>query len=135
MVDYELLRPNETITKDLYRLQMEHLSRVLKGKRPFYVKRYNNGILQHDSAWSHMAKLIKKQGRKNNDFLVWAWFFFTLTRYLFQWRMHIYKWKKKNHFHSYKEVKNWVDLWIASKGIFFFNLEGHPYDAREMRKK
>ena len=40
VVYYELLKPNETITGDRYRLQLMRLSRALKEKRPQYEERH-----------------------------------------------------------------------------------------------
>jgi len=50
VVYYELLKPNETITRDRYRLQLMCLSRALKEKRPLYEQRHDKVILQHDNA-------------------------------------------------------------------------------------
>jgi len=52
---YELLKPNESITEDCYRLQLMRLNRALKEKRP-YEQRHDKIILQHDKARPHVAK-------------------------------------------------------------------------------
>jgi len=36
----------------------------------------------------------------------------------------------EQHFHSYEETKNWVDLWIASKDEQFFQREIHMLPER-----
>ena len=48
VVYYELLKPTETITGDLYRTQLMRLSRALKDKRPQYNERHVKMILQLD---------------------------------------------------------------------------------------
>jgi len=45
VVYYELLKANETITGDCYRLQLMCLSQTLKEKRPLYEQRHNKVIL------------------------------------------------------------------------------------------
>ncbi|GFX95052.1 mariner Mos1 transposase [Trichonephila clavipes] len=55
VVYYELLKPTETITGNLYRTQLMRLSRALKDKRPQY-ERHDKVILQHDNAQPHVEK-------------------------------------------------------------------------------
>jgi len=57
VVYYELLKPSETITGDLYRKQLMLLSQALKDKRPQYNERHDKVILQH--ARPHVAKSVK----------------------------------------------------------------------------
>ena len=45
VVYYELLNPNETITRALYRTQLMRLSRALKEKRAHYYSRHENETL------------------------------------------------------------------------------------------
>jgi len=59
VVYYELLNPNETITRDRYRLQLMRLSRALKEKRPEWSKRHDKIILLHDNARPHLAKPVQ----------------------------------------------------------------------------
>jgi len=59
VVYYELLKPSEAITDDLYRKQLIRLSQTLKDKRPQYNEKHDKVILQHDSARPHVAKSIK----------------------------------------------------------------------------
>ena len=59
VIYYELLKPNETIIGERYRTQLMRLSRALREKRPQYEQRHEKVILQHDNAWSHVAKLVK----------------------------------------------------------------------------
>ncbi|KAG5320826.1 MOS1T transposase, partial [Pseudoatta argentina] len=42
-----------------YRLQLMHLSRALKEKRPLYAQRHDKVILLHDNARPHVAKPVK----------------------------------------------------------------------------
>ncbi|GJQ74610.1 hypothetical protein Trydic_g21466 [Trypoxylus dichotomus] len=61
VIYYELLKPNETITEQRYRLQLLRLSRALRGKRPQYEQRHERVILQHDkhNAQPYVAKPIQ----------------------------------------------------------------------------
>jgi len=56
-IAYELLQPNEIITRDQYRFHMMRLSRALKEKRPQYEQRHNKLILQHDNDKPHVAQV------------------------------------------------------------------------------
>ena len=56
---YKLLKPNETLTGDRYRLKLMRLNRALKKKRSLYKQRHDKVILQHDNAWPHVAKGVK----------------------------------------------------------------------------
>jgi len=49
LVYYELLKAGDSITGDRYRLQLIHLSRALRKKRPEYEQRYDKVILLHDN--------------------------------------------------------------------------------------
>jgi len=59
VVYYELLKPNETITGDHYRLQLMRLNQALKEKRPLYEQRHDKMILQHDNTRPHVAQPVK----------------------------------------------------------------------------
>ena len=107
VVYYELLKPTETITGDLYRTQLMRLSRALKDKRPQYNERHDKVILQHDNARPHVAKVVK-------TYLEWE----VLPHppyspdvapsdyHLFRSMAHGLA---DQHFRSYEEEKNWID--------------------------
>ena len=59
VIYYELLKPNETITGEWYRMQLMRLNRALHEKQPQYEQRYEKVILQHDNARPHVAKPVK----------------------------------------------------------------------------
>ena len=59
VIHYELLKPNETITKERYRTQLMRLSRALREKRPQYEQKHDKVILQHGNARPHVAKTVK----------------------------------------------------------------------------
>jgi len=58
LVYYELLKPDDFITGDRYRLQLIRLSRALREKRPDTNK--DKVILLHDNAQPHIAEIVKK---------------------------------------------------------------------------
>jgi len=56
LVYYVLLKPDDSITGDRYRLQLIRLNRAL----PEYEQRHDKVILLHDNARPHVAKVVKK---------------------------------------------------------------------------
>ena len=58
VIYYELLKPNETITRERYRTQSMRLSQALHEKRPQYQQRQEKVILQHDNPRPHVAKPV-----------------------------------------------------------------------------
>ena len=54
VVYYELLKPNETITGAVYRIQLMRLSRALKEKRAHYYSRHDKVILM-----LHVTAMVK----------------------------------------------------------------------------
>ncbi|UYV61858.1 hypothetical protein LAZ67_1006867 [Cordylochernes scorpioides] len=121
VIYYELLQSNETITGERYQQQLMRLSRALKIKRPLYAKKHDKVIYQHDNARPHVAKVVKE------------------TLEALQWDVlphppyspdispsdhHMFRSMTlglaEQHFTSYEEAKNWVDVWIASKDEEFF---------------
>ena len=121
VVYYELLKPNETITGDRYRLQLMRLSRALKEKRPQYEERHDKVILQHDNARPHVAKPVKTY----LETLKWEVLphppyspdIAPSDYHLFRSMTHGLA---EQHFHSYEDAKKWVDSWITSKDESFF---------------
>ena len=58
VIYYELLKPNEAIMGDRYRLQLICLV-VLKEKGPLYRLRHEKMISLHDNARPHVSKPVK----------------------------------------------------------------------------
>ena len=56
---YELLKPNETVTADVYRRQLNTLNDVLLQKRPAIASNRRKVILLHDNARPHVARIVK----------------------------------------------------------------------------
>ena len=59
VIYYELLKPNENITRERYQRQLMRLSRALREKWPQYEQMHEKVILQQDNAWPHVAKSVK----------------------------------------------------------------------------
>ena len=57
-----LLKMNETITGDRYRIQLMRLSQSLKEKRPLYAQRYDKVILLYDKTRPHIARKVEESG-------------------------------------------------------------------------
>lgn len=121
VIYYELLKPNETITGEVYRRQLMRLSRALKEKRPQFEQRHDKVILQHDNARPHVAKPVKTY----LETLKWDVLphppyspdIAPSDYYLFRSMSHGLA---DQHFTSYEETKKWIDSWIASKDDLFF---------------
>ncbi|UYV68879.1 hypothetical protein LAZ67_6001426 [Cordylochernes scorpioides] len=121
VIYYELLQPNETITGERYQQQLMRLSRALKIKRPLYAKRHDKVIYQHDNALPHVAKVVKE----TLEALQWDVLPHPLYSpdiapsdyHMFRSMTHGLA---EQHFTSYEEAKNWVNVWIVSKDEEFF---------------
>ena len=59
VIYYEVLKPNETITGERYRMQLMRLGRALRKKWLKYEQRHEKVILQHDNVWPYVAKPVK----------------------------------------------------------------------------
>lgn len=121
VVYYELLKPSETITGALYRIQLMRLSRALKEKRAHYYSRHDKIILLHDNARPHVAAPVKTYLETLNwEVLPYPPYSPDLAPsdyHLFRSMAHGLS---EQRFISYEDTKNWVDLWIASKDEEFF---------------
>lgn len=121
VVYYELLKPNERITGEVYRRQLMRLSRALREKRPQYSDRHDKVILQHDNARPHVAQPVKTY----LETLKWEVLphppyspdIAPSDYHLFRSMTHGLA---DQHFHSYEEAKKWVDDWIEAKPVEFF---------------
>ncbi|UYV63935.1 hypothetical protein LAZ67_2006056 [Cordylochernes scorpioides] len=121
VIYYELLQPNEAITGERYQQQLMRLSRALKIKRPLYAKIHDKVIYQHDNARPHVAKVVKE----TLEALQWDVLPHPLYSpdiapsdyHMFRSMTHGLA---EQHFTSYEEARNWVNVWIASKDEEFF---------------
>ncbi|UYV68992.1 SETMAR [Cordylochernes scorpioides] len=100
VIYYELLQPNETITGERYQQQLMRLSRALKIKRPLYAKRHDKAL-----QWDVLPHPLYSPDIALSDYHM----FRSMTHGL-----------AEQHFTSYEEAKNWVNVWIASKDKEFF---------------
>ena len=121
VIYYELLKPNETITGEQYRLQLIRLSRALREKRPQYAERHEKVILQHDNARPHVAKPVKTYLQT----LKWEILphppyspdIAPSDYHLFRSMAHGLA---DQQFDSYEDIQKWLDSWIASKDEQFY---------------
>ena len=121
VIYYELLNPNETITREQYQTQLMRLRRALREKRPQYEQRYEKVILQHDNARPHVANPVKTY----LETLKWEVqphppYFPNIAPsdyYLFRSIPHGLA---DRQFHSYEDIEKWLDSWIASKDELFY---------------
>ncbi|UYV73498.1 hypothetical protein LAZ67_10003810 [Cordylochernes scorpioides] len=127
VIYYELLQPNETITGERYQQQLMRLSRALKIKRPLYAKRHDKVIYQHDNARPHVAKVVKETLEALQwDVLPHPLYSPDIAPSDYQMFRSMTHGLAEQHFTSYEEAKNWVNVWIASKDEEFFR-HGIPY--------
>lgn len=121
VIYWELLKPNETITGEVYRRQLMRLKEAMQRERPIFRNRHDKIILQHDNARPHVAAVVKTYLEGQN------WEALPHPPYspdiapsdyhLFRGMTHGLA---EQHFTSYEECKNWVSSWIASKDREFF---------------
>lgn len=103
LVDYELLKPGETVNTDCYRQQI-NLNHALMIKRPEWFRRHGKVTLFHDNAPSHTSKPIKDTLKD----LAWEvltrhihpLLLFQITTSFDQWHMHFLS-------NTSKRMKNW----------------------------
>lgn len=121
VIYFELLKPNETINGDRYRLQLMRLNRALKEKRSQYEERHEKVILLHDNARPHTAKVVQQY----LETLRWEILphppyspdIAPSDYHLFRSMQHGLA---EQSFTTYEDTKNWLDSWIASKDQSFF---------------
>lgn len=121
VIYYELLKPNETITGERYRLQLMRLSRALKEKRPLYEQRHDKVILLHDNARPHVAKPVKTYLETLQwDVLPHPPYSPDIAPSDFHLFRSMAHGLADQRFQSFEEAKKWIDSWIASKDMSFF---------------
>lgn len=121
IVYFELLKPGETVNTDRYRQQLINLNHALIEKRPEWARRHGKVILLHDNAPSHTAKPVK------DTLAALGWEILPHPPYspdlapsdydLFSSMGHALA---KQHFHSYEDVRKWLDNWFGSRHFQFF---------------
>ena len=108
-------------TAQRYRQQLLQLSRSLKEKRSEYAERHDKVILQHDNARAHAAKVVKDTLEALSwDVLLHPPYSPDIAPsdyHLFRSMAHDLA---DQHFTSYEETKNWVDLWLSGKNEEFY---------------
>lgn len=122
VVYYELLKPNETVTGEHYKQQLQRLSENLVQKRPAIASNRRKVILLHDNARPHVSKVVK------DTLLNLKWEILPHPAYspdmapsdyhLFRSMQHALA---DTHFRKPEEVKKWIDEWITSKPRSFFH--------------
>ena len=121
VVHYELLKPSDTITGDVYRRQLMRLKVAIEEKRPEWVNRHSKLIFQHDNARPHTAKVVKTylngQDWKVLPHPLYSPDIAPSDYYLFRTMQSDLTGER---FTSYESIKIWLDNWIASKDQDFF---------------
>jgi len=65
VIHFELLKPGETVTADLYCQQLDRVCNKLFEKRPVLINR-KSVVLQHDNARPHVARLTQEKIKELN---------------------------------------------------------------------
>lgn len=131
VIYYELLKPSETITGELYRLQLIRLKQALIEKRPEWVNRHNKLIFQHDNARPHIKECVKNY-LEGQDWEVlphppYSPDIAPSDYHLFRSMSHALT---EQRFDKVENIKNWIDSWIASKDEQFFRRGIHLLPER-----
>jgi len=121
IMHYELLKPSDTITGDVYRRQLMRLKVAIEEKRPEWVNRHSKLIFQHDNAKPHTANVVKTY-LKGQD-----WEVLSHPPYspdIAPSDYHLFRTMQsdlmRERFTSYESIKIWLDNWIALKDQDFF---------------
>lgn len=131
VIYYEILKPNETITADLYRRQLIRLCRALDENRPEYETRHSEIILLHDNARPHVAQPVKSflEGMR--------WEVLPHPPYspdIAPSDYHLFRSMQsaltEQKFNKVQDIEKWVDRWIASKDPEFFSRGIHLLPER-----
>ncbi|XP_015189841.1 PREDICTED: uncharacterized protein LOC107073667, partial [Polistes dominula] len=107
------------------------LSQALKEKRPLYEKRHDKVILLHENDRPHVAKPVKIY----LEILRWEVLpHLPYSPDIAPSDFHLFRsiahGLADQRFHSYEETKKWVDSWIASKDMSFFQRGIHILSER-----
>ena len=121
VVYHELLKPNETITGAVYRTHLMRLNQALKEKRTHYYSRHDKVILLHDNVRLRIGAPVKTY----LETLKWEVLPHTLySPDIAPSDFHLFRsvpnGLSEQPFSSYKNTKNCVESWIASKDESFF---------------
>ena len=121
LVYYELLKPGETVTANVYTRQMGDLAENLDKKRPEWRARHEGVILLHDNAPAHAAKSTKIDLQSRNwevlphppyspDLAPSDFHLFTSMQHDLSSR----------EFKKYEDAQEWVEKWFGEKNQNFF---------------
>lgn len=121
VVYYELLKPNETVTADVYQRQLNKLNDVMLQKRPAIASNRRKVILLHDNARPHVARVVK------DTLLQLEWEVLPHPAYspdIAPSDYHLFRSMQHGlagtRFRNAEEVRKWIDDWIAAKPTSFF---------------
>lgn len=131
VIYYELLKPSQTITAELYKKQLQCLNEAIATKRPEWTRRHDRIILQQDNARPHVARIVSEYLEELK------WEILPHPPYspdIAPSDFHLFR--SMQHglsgqvFDNYKSVKKYVDSWLASKKPEFFYLDIHLLPER-----
>lgn len=131
VVYYELLNPNETVTADRYRRQLNNLARALKEKRPAIAKKSYKVLFHDDNARPHRANIVQKKieelGWDRLQHPAYSPDIAPSDYHLFRsLQLDLADVRFKNGI----EVTNWMAGWIARKDEDFFKRGIHKLPDR-----
>lgn len=118
---YELLKPGETVTANVYQHQLIKLNQKVTTKRPEWAERHGKVILLHDNARPHVAKAVTEAlNTLKWDVLPHPPYSPDIAPsdfHLFRSMAHDLS---QQSFKNYEDIKIWLDDWISSKSEKFF---------------
>lgn len=131
VVYYELLKPNETVTADRYRCQLDELAKALNEKRPLVARKHHKVLFHDDNARPHRANIVKKKieafGWDRLDHPPYSPDLAPSDYHLFRsMQMGL----SEISFRNPEGVRKWIDEWIASKDEDFFRRGIHKLPRR-----
>lgn len=121
VVYYELLNPNETVTGDRYRRQLDKLAHALNEKRPLIARKHHKVLFHDDNARPHRAKTAQNKVEQL------GWDRLGQPAYspdLAPSDYHLFRSMQialsDVRFRNAEEVREWINDWIAEKDEDFF---------------
>lgn len=121
IIYYELLKPKQTVSADLYSQQLRSLSLALESKRPYSGKGKRKVILLHDNARPHVAKTtratIEDLGWEVLPHPAYSPDLAPSDYHLFRSMEHFFREKS---FSDPETIKKEVDQYFASKPASFY---------------
>ena len=135
VIYFELRKPGETVTADVYKQQLIKMNLALNEKRPVKDTKSRQVLLLHDNARPHKAKVVQETIKE----LKWKVLLHpAYSPDIAPSDYHLFRSLKNNlrekQFTEFEEVKKWVTNWMLPNPKSFSTMESTHYlnDGRKL---